>query len=244
MRATTALIRTEFRFLGRSPAVLIWAVAIPVTALVVMAAIPAARRRVEGFGDLSVLEMYQPTVIVFALTMLALQMLPPTIGQYRELGFLRRLRTTPASPWQLLAAVLVVLFCSSMVVGVVLLVIPLLVGVGRYGALPALLLLLAATSACYLGLGALLAAVIPNAKVAGGVGATVAMVLWFLAGMWVPRAFFPGWLAQIAAWSPGVSATALTEAALGHGVDVRALTVLLCWAVIAFAVAVRTFRWE
>lgn len=244
MRATLALVRNEFRLLGRSPAILIWSVLIPVTALIVMAAIPAARRPVDRFGDLSVLQLYQPTIIVFALSMLALQMIPPMVGQYRELGFLRRLRTTPASPWQLLIALLVVVFCMSIAVGAVLVMVPLVVGVGRLQTVAALVLLLVVTTAAYLGLGAMLAAVIPNSRIAGGVGATVAIVLWFLAGMWVPRTLFPGWLAQIAAWSPGVSATAMTDAALGLGIDVRSVLVLLGWAVVGFVVAVATFRWE
>lgn len=128
--AATALLRNEARLLARQPAVPIWTVILPVTAMVVMAAIPAARRPLDGFGGVGVLQAYQPTLMVFASSMLALQMFPILLGQYRELGYLRRLRTTPASPWQLLGAMLVLMLSVTMAVGVIMVAVP-LVGRGR-----------------------------------------------------------------------------------------------------------------
>lgn len=110
-----ALFRNETRLLARQPAVLIWTVILPVTAIIVMAAIPAARRPLDGFGGISVLQAYQPTLMIFASSMMALQMLPTLLGQYRELGYLRRLRTTPVSPWQLLGAMVILMLLVTMV---------------------------------------------------------------------------------------------------------------------------------
>ena len=135
MHATIALFRNELRLLLRNPAVVIWTILIPIAALVVMCLIPSAREPLPNFGGLSVIESYQPTLIVFAATMLALQMMPMFIGQYRELGFLRRLRTTPAHPRDLLAAILALILTISLVVGLVLLTFPLLFGVGVVGRL-------------------------------------------------------------------------------------------------------------
>ena len=82
MKATVALFRNEFRLLLRNPAVVIWTVLIPVAAIVVMCVIPGARQPLPHFGGLSVIESYQPTLVVFAATMLALQMMPMFIGHF------------------------------------------------------------------------------------------------------------------------------------------------------------------
>lgn len=245
MRASTALFTNELRLLGRTPAVVIWTVIIPLTALVVMCAIPAARQPQAPFGGVSVVEAYQPVLVVFAMTLLALQVMPMTLGQYRELGFLRRLRTTPASPRQLLTAVLLLAFAVTIAIGVLMGVYPLFFGLGSATRLAWLVAALVPCSAAFLAVGAMLAAVIPNSRVASGVGAALAAVMWFSAGMWFPRAQFPDWLARIADWTPGgAAATALSQALLGGPFSWQPLVCLLVWTAGCFVVALCTFRWE
>lgn len=245
MNATIALFRNEFRLLLRNPAVVIWTVLIPIAAVVVMCLIPGARQPVPLMGGLSVIEAYQPTLVVFATTMLALQMMPMFIGQYRELGFLRRLRTTPAHPRDLLAAILALILTISVVVGLVLLTFPLLFGVGVVGRLGFQSLLLVLVAASFLAVGSMLAAVIPNPRVASGVGAAIAAVMWFFAGMWFPRAMFPAWLATISDWTPGGAAASVLEAAAaGQAIATQPLLALGLWTVLGFAIATRSFRWE
>ncbi|SDB79769.1 ABC-2 type transport system permease protein [Raineyella antarctica] len=245
MSATTALFRNELRLTLRTPAIVIWTVVIPVVAIIVMCSIPGARQPLEAFGGLSVVEAYQPTLVVFAASMLALQMMPMILGQYRELGFLRRLRTTPAHPGNLLAAVLALILVIILVVGLFLSTLPLFFGLGSVGRQTLVVLLLIPCAAAFLAVGALLAAVIPNPRVASGVGSATAAVMWFAAGMWVPRAVFPGWLATVADWTPGGAvASLLTSAATGAAIGWQPLVCLVAWTVIGFTVAIRTFRWE
>ncbi|MFZ2178150.1 MAG: ABC transporter permease [Rhodococcus sp. (in: high G+C Gram-positive bacteria)] len=245
MTATTALFRNELRLTLRTPAMVIWTVVIPVVAMIVMCFIPDARQPLAAFGGLSVIESYQPTLVVFASSMLTLQMMPMILGNYRELGFLRRLRTTPAHPGNLLAAVLALILAVTLLVGLFLSTLPLLFGVGSIGRQALVVLLLIPCAAAFLGVGALLAAVIPNPRVASGVGSAVAAVMWFAAGMWFPRAQFPDWLASVADWTPGgAAAFLLTSAATGASIGWQPFVCLLAWTVIGFAVATRTFRWE
>lgn len=245
MTATLALFRNEARLLARTPAVVIWTVLIPLAAIIVMTLIPGARKPLAQFGMLSVVEAYQPTLIVFASSMMALQMMPMMIGSYRELGFLRRLHTTPANPGALLGAVLGLVLAVSLLVGLFIVVFPLAFGIGTITRLALVLLLLVPVAAAFLAMGAMLSAVISNPRVASGVGAALAAVMWFAAGMWFPRALFPDWLALVADWTPGgAAASVLTAAANGGTLGWQPMVCLGIWTLAGFAIAIRAFRWE
>lgn len=245
MTAAIALFRNELRLTLRSPATIIWTVLIPIAALIVMCCIPGARQPSMVFGGLSVVTAYQPTLIVFAMTTLALQTMPTVLGGYRESGFLRRLRTTPVHPGTLLAAVLALTLVIAILVAAFLALFPLSFGLQDTG--HQLLATLAAVpcAVAFLGLGAMSSSVIGNPRVAGAAGTAFAAVMWFAAGMWLPRAQFPGWLAALADWTPGGAAVSLlVHAASGTAPGWQPPVCLLVWAVLGFAVAIRTFRWE
>lgn len=244
-RATRAQFVTELRLLLRDPAALIFGAVLPLVAITVMAAIPAARQPLADMGGLSVTQTYTPTITLFATSIIGLTVLPAILGGYRELGVLRRMRTTPVSPATLLVAVLAVLVLAGLVVSALIVVIPVLLGVavpGRLGtfALASVLALLA-----FAALGAVLAAVIANPKAASGVGNAVAALMWFFAGMWLPRVFFPDWLTVLAGLTPGgAAAEAMTAATTGAAVGWQPFAVLVVWALGAAWVARATFRWE
>jgi ABC-2 type transport system permease protein len=245
MSATTALLRNEVRLLRRTPAVVFWTVLLPLAALIVMMAIPGAREPLQMLGGPSVIEAYQPTLIVFVSTLLALQMMPMFVGSYRESGFLRRLRATPAHPANLLAAILLLVLAITLAVGLVILFLPLVVGVGDPEPLALAAFVLVPCAITFLAFGAFLASVIPNPRVASGVGAVLAAVMWFFAGMWYPRAQFPDWLATVADWTPGgAAATLLTSAARGLELGWQPFVCLAVWTVVGLLVSVRTFQWE
>src|SRR6202789_786175 len=102
--ALRKLTLTETKLLGRTPAVLFWAVGFPVTGLIVLGLIPAANKPVASFGGMSVLQTWLPVIIIFTLVMTAVNFLPSTLVSYRERGVLRRMFTTPVKPRALLAA--------------------------------------------------------------------------------------------------------------------------------------------
>lgn len=244
MSPTLALFRNETRLLARNPGIVIWTVAIPVIAIIVMTIVPGARRPIDAFGGLSITAAYQPTLVVFATSMMALQMMPMLLGQYREMGFLRRLRTTPASPGQLLVAILVLTALICLVVSAVIAFLPLLGGVGTIGRAAAMLGWAAPITGSFLALGAMLAAIIPNPRIASGAGAALSAVMWFFAGMWMPRASFPDWLAAIGRWTPGGAAADAIDALTAGTMAWQPLLCLVAWTLLGVAIAARTFKWE
>lgn len=244
-RATQAQFLVELRLLLREPAALIFGAVLPLVAVTVMAAIPAARQPLPDMGGLAMVQVYTPPITMFATSIIGLTLLPAIVGGYRELGVLRRLRTTPVSPMSLLVAVLAVLMLAGLVVSALIVAIPALVGVP----LPARLGMFAWASGLALlsfaALGGALAALIASAKVASGVGNAVAALMWFFAGMWLPRAFFPDWLTVLAGLTPsGAAAEAMTSATTGGAAGWEPFAVLIAWTIGAALVASATFRWE
>lgn len=242
---TKALLANEIRLFARTPAAVIVPVLLPTLAAVIIAAVPAARRPNAVFGGLSVSQAYTPTLILFAISLAALVVLPQSLGGYRELGFLRRLRTTPVSPRALMTAFLLFTAGLSIVVALIIGLAPQLFGVPApqrpLGFTAAVLLSLAA----FLALGMMLCAVIGNPRVAAGLGNLLAAVMWFAAGMWYPRAQFPAWLSTVTDALPGGAAARLmTDALVGAPTSWPAVAVCVAWSVLGTVVALRTFTWE
>ena len=238
-KAYAAHLRSESRLLSREGAALVFGAVLPLAAIVVMSAIPAAREPLADFGGLSVVRTYQPTILLFATSVLGLTVMPAILGGYRQAGILRRLRTTPASPATLLAALFTVVAAVGLLVGALIVAIPALAGAGLpthlgWFALAGLLSLLA-----FLALGTVLAAVVGSPQVAAGLGNVVAALMWFSAGL------FPDWLVTLTDLVPGgAAAQAMLDATVGVQPSWQPFVVLAAWTVAGALVAVRTFRWE
>ena len=244
-RATRAHLANETRLLLREPAALIFGAVLPLAAIIVMTAIPAARQPLADFGGLSVVQNYAPTITLFATSVIGLTIMPGTLGGYREGGVLRRLRTTPASPATLLTALFLLMAAAGLVVAGLIVAIPAVGGAGLPTNLGWLALAAAGSLAAFLALGAVLAAVVPNPKAAAGVGNLIAALMWFAAGLWVPRFAFPDWLKAVTDLTPGgAAAQAMLEATHGLAVSWQPYAVLAAWTIVAAFIAVRTFRWE
>jgi ABC-2 type transport system permease protein len=243
--AARAMLRSEARLLARNPGVVIWSTVLPVVAAIVLAAIPATREPSADLGGVSFFSIYQPVLVLFALTLLAVQSLPDVLTRYREMGVLKRLRTTPASPALLLFAQLALVLVVSVVCTLLMTVVPALVGASRPHEVPGFVLAYLLTAWALLGLGLLIASLFRNAKVAAGFGTLLFFVLEFFSGLWVQRPDMPSWMRHVSDLTPsGAGAQALTDAAAGHWPQVLHLVVLAVWGAATSVAAVRLFSWE
>src|SRR5699024_10408470 len=90
-----------------------------------------------------------------------------------------------------------------------------------------------------------LCALIPNVKVLAGLGNVVVVVMWFTAGLWIPRAAFPDWAQTLTDLTPGgASAELLHTAIAGGDGSWQDVVVCLVWIALSVGIAVRVFRWE
>lgn len=194
---------------------------------------------------LTVLDLYIPTILVVGYILLALIGLPVTFARDREIGWLRRISTTPVPPSSLLAAQLVlnaiiagVATAIVIIAGAVLFGAPLSVGIEFVG-----IAILAIAEMFSLGL--VVAALAPS-QIAAQYGAgALAFPLFFLSGLWVQPAQVGGPLETIMYFSPGGAAVrALLYSVFNTTPPYTTVVTMAVYTVIFALVAVRYFRWE
>ena len=244
--ALLSLTRTELTLFLRERARPIVAVGLPVALLVVFGEIPFYNQPKASFGGLTLLEVYVPILVAFALAMLSLNILSPVLAAYRERGVLRRLRTTPAGPVRVLAAQLIVDAAVEAVTTVLLLLVARLafqVPLPRQAVGFALTAVLAGLALIATGL--LVAAAVPTGRAGNAVGAILFYVMMFFAGLFFPVNVMPPALQHVSHATPlGAAVIALTDAAQGQWPPTLYLATLAAYAVAFGAAAVRLFRWE
>ncbi|GGF18685.1 ABC transporter permease [Williamsia phyllosphaerae] len=244
-RGLRGLLVSESRLMLRNPALIAWVAAIPVIASIVLGALPATREPRDGLDGLSWFAVYQPILIMFSAVLLSVQILPDVLTRYREMGILKRLRTTPASPTALLAAQVILAVAVEIVVAAVMVFVPAAFGAPLPRDIVGFAIAFVFSTGAMLAIGMVLASAFRNSKVAGAVGTVLFFVLQFFAGLWIPRATMPGWLRGISDATPtGAAVGALTDGVDGAWPQLLHLGVLAVWMVVLAAVSVRIFRWE
>ncbi|WP_158852770.1 ABC transporter permease [Saccharothrix deserti] len=246
MSARVAVLKAETRLFTREPGTLFWVLVFPPVLLLGFGLIPGYRDADPDFGGRRIIEFYVPGTVLVALITASLQAMPVALASYRERGVLRRMRTTPARPSDLLVAQVVLHSAAALLAAVLVLAL----GLGMFGVeLPrhplAYLATLALGALAGLAMGAVITAVSRTAKMAGAAGLSVFFPAMFTAGIYVPLPALPGPARQLAELTPfGAAAQALDQAAAGSWPSWNHLVVLTLWTVLLLAAAARWFRWE
>jgi ABC-2 type transport system permease protein len=244
-RAARAMLLSEARLLLRNPGVVVWTAVLPVAAAIILGSIPAVRKPSTSLGGLSFFQVYQPILVFFALTLLAMQALPDVLTRYREMGVLKRLRTTPVSPALLLCAQLTLILSVAIVCGALMVVAPPLGGAPFPRNIGSFVISYLLGAWAMLGLGMVIASLFHNAKVAAGFGSFLFFVMQFFAGLWWQRPNMPNWLRDISNFTPsGAAVQALTDSSIGHWPPALYLIVLAVWGAVTSRLAIRLFSWE
>jgi ABC-2 type transport system permease protein len=240
----SALLKTETKLLLREPLLLFWGVLFPLVLLTVMGL--AGNNPDPDLGGLSLVQTYVPVLIAFTFTILGVSALPTALATYRERGVLRRLATTPLRPSRVLGAQLAT--TSSMAAAtaiLILLVARIAFGVPFPQQALAFLFAVILAAAALLGIGLLIAALAPRARIAGAIGTMLFFPLMFFAGLWAPRATMGATLRDIGDYTPlGAAVQALQDATAGTWPSAGQLLVMAGYAVVCAFLATRLFRWQ
>lgn len=245
--ALAKLVRVEARLMWRDIVPVVFTIVLPLVVLIAFGSLPGTRQPDPTNNGFRPIDTVLPSVsLALALAMSAIFTLPVYIANYREKGVLRRLATTPVKPTALLGAQLILNIALSLIATALVLIVG---GIAFDMAMPANLVgfiaaLLLGLLAMY-GVSLLLAARLPNARIAGGIGWAVFFPLGFTAGVWVPRAYLPDVLNKLGDVTP---LGAFREAIQSSWVDVGPrpihLITLAVTAVVTLAAAARWFRWQ
>jgi ABC-2 type transport system permease protein len=109
----------------------------------------------------------------------------------------------------------------------------------------AFLLAVVLAASALLGIGLLIAALAPRARIAGAIGTMLFFPLMFFAGRWAPRATMGATLRDIGDYTPlGAAVQALQDATAGTWPSAGQLLVMAAYAVVCAVLATRLFRWQ
>ena len=221
-------------------------VGLPLLLLIIFGGLRGFKTPVKAFGGLTTLDVYVPILLVTALAVLSLVAMPATQATYRELGYLRRLKTTPAGPVPVLAAELAVkLAVAALTVAVIVAVARFGYGVAAPRQVGGFIVAFLFATAALMATGLFVTAVAPNAGAARGIGIVLFYLMMFFAGLWLPIPDMPQVLQHISHATPvGAAVAALQNATLGHWPTWLELVTMAGYTAGFGLAAVRFFRWE
>jgi ABC-2 type transport system permease protein len=247
MSAFSALTQTQFRVFLREPLAVFFGLVFPTVLLVVIGvAYPGATDPEPAFDGRSLVEVYAPTAVVLGLATMAVFLLPVALGGDRERGILRRLSTTPVHPRTLVTAHLAVQLAVVTLATVAAVLVGTLAFPISPPESPVWFIASFALGACsLLAVGLLIGSVAPTANTGQGIGMLLYFPLLFFAGVYIPIEVMPDGIRTISSYTPaGAAVQALSDSWTGSTPQTSSLLVMLAYAVVAGALAVRLFRWR
>ena len=239
------LLKVQAMLALREPYALLGGIGLPLILLVLFGWIGQQNPGPVGDSGLTIIDVWTPTILVLSFIFISVS-LPNTVVRDREIGWLRRVSTTPLHPSRLLAAQLII---DLILAGVAVLII-ILGGALLFGAslhvqiLPFGVSLLLSIGELF-AVGLVLVALVPTQAIAQPVAGVVTFALMFLAGLWVNPAQVGDPLRTIMYYSPsGAASKAVLDSAFQGGPSYVALLTMVVYTVIFGFIAVRYFRWE
>ncbi|MGH2487674.1 MAG: ABC transporter permease, partial [Ktedonobacterales bacterium] len=227
------LLKVQAKLALREPYGILGGIGLPVLLLAVFGFIGQAVPGNVGDTGLTIIDLWTPTILVIAFIVISTA-LPNTLVRDREIGWLRRVSTTPLHPILLLAAQLIIdLILASAATLIIILGGALVFGaVLHVQFLPFVLSLLLAVAEIF-AFGLMLVALLPTQAIASTVSGVVFFVLMFLSGLWFQPAQVGDPLATIMYYSPsGAAVRALLNAVFNGSPSYAALLTMAVYTVL------------
>jgi ABC-2 type transport system permease protein len=240
------LLKVEWKLNLREPLALGMGIAFPIVLLILFGEIGNAVGGTVGNSGLSIIDVYIPTIMVIGFISIAGMSLPRYLVRDREIGWLRRVSTTPVHPSRLLAAQMII----DLVLALVATLIVLFGGELFFHApldvsIPYFSLSIILSIAELFSLGLVVAAIAPSLTSSQAISGGLFFVLLFLSGLWIPPEEVGGILQTIMWYSPGGAASrALLYSIFNTTPPYTTLVTMVGYTIIFALIAIRYFRWE
>lgn len=198
------------------------------------------------FGGRGFVDQMLPGLTVIALLIVGIMVVPQNLLGLRERGALTRLRVTPLKPATFVAADLTVNYVLGLVGALLALVAGLVVfRVELPSSVAMVLLALAFGHLAMLAIGYALAAVLPSAAAAVGIGNGLMVLLMMVSGTMIPTAVLPDGVRVVQQASPVFHVAELVGASwAGEPWPWVSVVVLLGIMVVFGAFGIGMFRWD
>lgn len=245
-RQVAAQARMEARLMLRNGEQLLLAVVIPV--LVLVAAVAGADRLGLDLDGHRPVDALTPGVLALAVMSSAFTSVAIATGFERRYGVIKRLGASPLPRHGLLLGKVVALLNVISLQLVILVAVGLALGWrpsldAPLVSLGASVLAVAAGTWAFASLGLLVAGLL-RAEATLALANLVYLLLMAGGGIVLPTSVY-GSAGSVVTWLPSAAlGDAMRSAFLDAAVDVRALVILMCWAVVGSVVTGRTFSWE
>ena len=200
------------------------------------------------FNGLGTIDISVPAYTAMIIATTGLMGLTITMSSYREKRILRRLQTTPISPFVVLAAQVIVLFLMTLF-GMALLIIAgkLVYHIQFQGNALSVLGGFMLSSLSFFAIGFVLAGLMPTARTAQVVGMVLLYPMLFLSGAGFPRELLPAAIKKVSTFLPLTYVVNLLRGLwIGEAWSLHTTNVLVLLAilVVGIGVSIKTFRWE
>jgi len=236
------------RSFWRNPESAFFTFAMPLGVLLIFGA-TSGGDHVPGRTNVTVVDLFVPGILAFAIVVVAYGNLAATIAVQRADGVLKRLRATPLNPGLYLGGQLVSVVVTALLISMATVAL----GAAAFGvlpktpAIPQLVIVLALGIACFAALGIAISALIPTADAAGPITNGTYLPLAMVSGMFSASLQLPRVLNDVISLFPlKALADGLRSAydPAARGLPAHSLVVLAVWMIAGITLGRRYFRWE
>ncbi|HEX6576439.1 MAG TPA: ABC transporter permease [Gemmatimonadaceae bacterium] len=248
LRGLLHLTWIEIKVFFREPLGAIGTVLMPVLVFVLLGKFGTRIAPESSFTASSVFKVDVPVFAAVLIAMNAVLSLVSIIAIYREGGILKRLRATPLRPATILTAhVLVKLLLTAVTLALTILAGKRYYPIGTQVPLISFGIALIISTWSILGLGFVIASIVPTARFAQPVGAAILYPMLALSGLFVPVGVMSPTVHKIAMVMPLTYAVSLLRGIwqgnswAHHAGDLSVLALVF---IICMALSSRMFRWE
>ena len=247
MKAFRALLKTEIRLSLRGMDMFIFAICMPVVAIIILGAVFGNKPAFDG-ADYTFLEQSFGAVSTIAICAGGVMGLPLVISDYRSRKILKRFKVTPTSP-ALILTVQVVIYALYSIISLTLVYMAsaIFFGYQLHGSwlqfLGAYLLVMLSM----FSIGLLVGGIAPNMKIASAVASLLYFPMLIFSGATLPYEVMPVTIQKVADILPLTQGIKLLKAtSLGLPIDsvFIPVVVMIVIAVVCITISLSFFKWE
>lgn len=249
MRILAGLTGHGLRGFWRAPMALFFTLAFPLIFLILFSSL-FGNELIDG-TNVRFSQFITPSIAVLAAITGALTSLAIGLAVDRDLGILKRIRSTPARPWMFMVARVTAMALVSILATLIMVAVGVIAFdvqiVGDKLAAAVLTLVLGIASFCMLGLA--IAAVSPSSEATSAIANGVVIPLAFISEVFVIDGDLPrwldvlGWVFPVKHFAVGLQDT-FNPFTPGSGFGWDHLAAMTAWGAVALGIALWRFRWE